>query len=493
MLWSLLKIIAFIAVIAAVTFGAGQIMDTGGAVTIQFGGNEISVTPIQAVIAIILFVVALWCLEYLIGLATAVFRFFNGDETAISRYFGRSREKRGFDALADGMVAIAAGDSRTAVAKSAAAERYLEKPELTNLVNAQAAEMSGDTKRALKYYKQLLEDDRTRFVGVHGIMKQKLAEGDTDTALKLAEKAFALKPQHDPTLNTLFDLQTEKSEWSGAQKTIEAKVRSGHMPRDVGRRREAVLALADAKQLLDAGDIDAGKAAAFKAQKLSPALVPAAVLAAEMHMLDDSKRAATNVLKKAWSANPHPDLAAAFAEIEPEETAALRLKRFNALTRINAENSETKLLSAELALADEDFPAARRAARELAETEPTARSLSIMAAIEKGEGAPDQVVRGWLTKALNASRGPQWVCDNCKNIHSSWAPRCENCESFDALDWKTPPSGEDLKSSTAMLGFTAGMLAGETQPSAASEIDVEPVTVEDADVVEHPSDKDTIH
>jgi HemY protein len=469
MLWSLTKLFIFVALIAAVTFFAGMVMDAGGSVVMQFGGYEIAITPIQAVVGVVLFVVTLWLLQWLLGVCLVVFHFFNGDETAISRYFNRNREERGFKALTDGMVALAAGESKEAIDKAAQAERYLNRPELTNLMNAQAAEASGDTKRALKYYKRLLKDDQTRFVGVQGLMKQKLADGETDVALKLAEKAFALRPSHDPTLNALFDLQTEKAEWDGAQKTIEAKVRSGHLPKDVGRRRDAILSLENARALLEAGEIESGKAAAIAANKGSPALVPAAVLAAEMYLLDDNKRAATTALKKAWATTPHPDLAAAFAEIVPNETSEERLKRFTALTKQNSESSETKLLQAELALADEDFPAARRAARELAENEPTTRSLTIMAAIEKGEGAPEKTVRAWLSKALNASRGAQWVCESCSNIHSSWQPRCENCATFDSLSWQTPPAG-DLKSSTAMLGFTAGILTGEAQKIEVAEI-----------------------
>jgi len=447
MLWSVVKIILFVALIAAITFGAGAVMDTGGSIKMEFAGQEVSISPIQAIIGLVLFVVALWVLEWVMGILVSIFKFFNGDETAISRYFGRNKEERGYKALADGMVALAAGEGKEAIDKAAQAERLLQRPQLTNLINAQAAEASGDTKRALKYYKRLLEDDQTRFVGVQGLMKQKLTEGDTSTALRLAEKAFALRPSHGDTMNALFDLQTETAEWKGAQKTIEAKVRAGKLPKDVGRRREAILSLADARQLLEDGDIDAGKTAAVAANKASPDLIPAAVLAAEMHMLDDNKRAATNAVKKAWGANPHPDLAAAFAEIEPSENSTQRLKRFGALTRLKSDSSETKLLAAELALADEDFPAARRAARELAETEPTVRSLTIMAAIEKGEGADDKTVRAWLNRALNASRGPQWVCDSCSNIHTNWQPRCENCSTFDSL---------------TTLGFTAGVLTDDT-------------------------------
>ncbi len=476
MIWSVIKIILFIGLIATITYGAGIVMDTGGSITMQFGGQEVAITPIQAIIALVALVLVLWLLQWVFGILVATFKFFNGDETAISRYFGRNKEERGYKALAEGMVALAAGEGKEAIDKAATAERLLKRPQLTNLVSAQAAEASGDTRRALKYYKRLLQDDQTRFVGVQGLMKQKLTEGDTDTALALAEKAFALRPGHDETMTALFDLQTEKSEWKGAQKTIEAKVRAGKLPKDVGRRREAILGLADARQMLDAGDIEGGQTAAIAANKASPDLIPAAVLAAEMHMLNENKRAATNALKKAWATQPHPDLAAAFAEIAPDENSAKRLKRFTALTKIATESAETKLLKAELALADEDFPAARRAARELAENEPTVRSLTIMAAIEKGEGADDKTVRAWLNKALNAPRGPQWVCDSCSNIHSGWQPRCENCETFDSLSWKTPPAGEQ-PASAAMLGFTAGMLTGDANAP-------KETVVEDAEIVE---------
>lgn len=479
MLWSVTKIVIFIGLIAVVALGAAFVIDTGGEVRIAFGGQELSLQPIVAVIAFILALVAVWISVVLLGLCLAVFRFFNGDETAITRYFNRRHEQRGFEALADGMVALAAGEGRTAVAKAAKAERYLNRPELTHLINAQAAELAGDNNRALKYYKNLLDNDRTRFVGVKGILKQKLAEGDTETALKLAEKAFAIRPDHGETLNTLFTLQSAASEWKGAGNTIAAEVRARLLPKDVGKRRAAVLALAEARALLDDGDIDAGKAAALRANKQAPGLVPAAILAAEMHMLDEAKRPATVVLKKAWAQNPHPDLASAFAEIAPDETPVQRIKRFAALTKVNPDHQETRLLRAELALADEDFPAARRAVKGLLDDQPSARALTIMAAVEKGEGAEAKVIHAWLNKALSAPRGPQWICSNCSKIHSQWMPICDNCTAFDTLDWTSPKETAELKSSTALVGLMPDVIAeAEPEPEPAQPVVVKDVHIE---------------
>lgn len=142
---------------------------------------------------------------------------FNGDETAISRYFNKSKEERGYKALTDSMVALASGESKNAINNATRAERLLKRPQLTNLINAQVAEAFGDNKRAFKYYKRLLDNDQTRFIGVQGLLNQKLIEEDTETALLLA-KSFSLRPNHDHTLNVLFDLQTGGEDWKGAQK-----------------------------------------------------------------------------------------------------------------------------------------------------------------------------------------------------------------------------------------------------------------------------------
>lgn len=451
MLWSLLKVILFVLVVAGLAYGAEVLMATGSGLLIAVGGWEFTLGPLQAVIVALLLLAGLWLILRIIGFVVAILRFLNGDETAISKYFDRNRERKGYQALSDGLMALASGESRLALSRAQKAEKYLAKPELTTLLVAQAAEAVGDTKRASDAYKALLADDRTRFVGVRGLLKQKLAEGDTETALKLAEKAFALKPRHAETQDTLLKLQAEHADWKGARATLGAKLKAGELPRDVYRRRDAVLALQEARGVFDDSASIEAREAAIEANRLSPDLIPAAGMAARSLISKGNKKEAARVLKKAWAIQPHPDLAAAFAEIEPEESPTDRLKRFKLLTAIKPDDEQTKLLQAELLLAAEDFPAARRALGDLVDRHPTQRSLAIMAAIERGEGADEAVVRGWMARAMTAPRGPQWCCDKCQAIHAQWAPICDNCEGFDTLSWRdaventgASPTGTEL-------------------------------------------------
>ncbi len=457
MLWSLFKVVLFFCLIAFLAWGAGQLMDAEGAIRVAFANTEFTLGPLQAVIAAILLILLVWVVIKLLGLLVALLRFLNGDETAISRHFSRSRERKGLNALSDAMLALASGEGKEAQSKAQRAEKYLDRPDLTRLLVAQGAEMTGDRKTAESVYKDLLSDERTRFVGVRGLMKQKLEDGDTDTALALAQKAFALKPKHVETQDTLLRLQAGKHDWAGARQTLGAKLKHGSLPRDVHKRRDAVLALSEAKDLLAADSDIKARENAIEANRLSPDLIPAASLAAREYIRNNQTRYATRVLKKAWDAQPHPDLAAAFAEIAPDETPDQRVRRFTTLTRLKPDFPETRMLLAELHIANEDFPAARRALGDLATVHPTARSVTIMAAIERGEGADDAVVRGWLTKAVSVPRGPQWVCDNCHAVHSEWEPICGNCGAFDTFSWREPKEGVvAMPAQTEMLPLIVG-------------------------------------
>jgi HemY protein len=485
MLWSLLKVILFVTLVAALSYVASLLLDTGGGVRVTAAGWEFTLGPLQAAIGALLLLGAMWLVMRLVGLIVATLRFLNGDETALSRYFDRNRERKGYEALAEGMMALAAGEGRLALVKAQRAERYLARPELTTLLVAQAAEASGDTARATTAYKALLGAEKTRFVAIRGLLAQKLAEGDGATALKLAEKALALKPRHRDIQDILLKLQSDARDWKGARGTLAAKLRGGALPRDLYRRRDALLALQEARALTDDSASIEAREAAIEANRKSPDLIPAAAMAARSLTAKGDRKGAAKVLKKAWDAQPHPDLAAAFAEIEPEESPAARLKRFRLLTAIHPEREETRLLLAELHLAAEDFPAARRAIGDLATTHPTQRTLAIMAAVERGEGAPEDVVRGWLARALTAPRGPQWVCESCNTAHAAWDPICEQCGGFDTLAWREPTDRPGPSpTGTELLPLVVGARKDASPaPSPAAAADAGPGAVIDLDVI----------
>ena len=457
MLWSLIKILIFVAMVMLISFGAGRLMEAQGGVMIQYAGLELSFGALQAALLVLGLLVSFWLVLKLLGLVVALLRFINGDETALSRYFDRNRERRGFEALSDGLMALASGDGRDAMAKARKADRLLNRPDLTNLIMAQAAVANGDRQTAKATYKKLLKDPKTRFVGTYGLLQQHLQDGDTEVALKLAEHAFALKPRHGETQDVLLKLQAGREDWRGVRTTLTAKLKHGSLPKDVHKRRDAVFALSQSRDLRAEGKLEEAQTYAVEANRLAPGLVPAALLSAEGHREQNNVKQASRILRAAWQLAPHPDLAAGFAALAPDEASAARLKRFGQFTKGTESHPETKMLMAELYVAMADFDAARQALGDLAKTDPTMRALTILAAIERGDGADDQSVRRLLTQAISAQRDPQWICDNCGHVHHDWEPVCLNCEAIDSIAWKRPPMSEAV--SPDMLPLIVGHMA----------------------------------
>ena len=457
MLWSLIKILSFVAMVMLISFGAGRLMEAQGGVMIQYAGLELSFGALQAALLVLGLLVSFWLVLKLLGLVVALLRFINGDETALSRYFDRNRERRGFEALSDGLMALASGDGRDAMAKARKADRLLNRPDLTNLIMAQAAVANGDRQTAKATYKKLLKDPKTRFVGTYGLLQQHLQDGDTEVALKLAEHAFALKPRHGETQDVLLKLQAGREDWRGVRTTLTAKLKHGSLPKDVHKRRDAVFALSQSRDLRAEGKLEEAQIYAVEANRLAPGLVPAALLSAEGHREQNNVKQASRILRAAWQLAPHPDLAAGFAALAPDEASEARLKRFGQFTKGTESHPETKMLMAELYVAMADFDAARQALGDLAKTDPTMRALTILAAIERGDGADDQSVRRLLTQAISAQRDPQWICDNCGHVHHDWEPVCLNCEAIDSIAWKRPPMSEAV--SPDMLPLIVGHMA----------------------------------
>ncbi len=120
-----------------------------------------------------------------------------------------------------------------------------------------------------------------------------------------------------------------------------------------------------------------------------------------------------------------------------------------------------------------------------------------MAAIERGEGGSEAVVRGWLAKAIGAPRGPQWICDTCGTVHSDWLPVCTSCEAFDSLSWKSAPVGSvPTTMSAEMLPLLTGQrteTVHEDVPAVlADDVALVEATEGDADVLsdaERPADR----
>ena len=247
MFWTLIKLLVFVVAVIALAYGAGALMDSGQTVGLRILDMEFTLGPIQAIIAFVVLLVALWLVLKAISLSLALLHFMNGDETAIRRFFMRNREKRGLDALLSAMLAQSTGDSKTAMVKAEKAHKLLNRPIMTNLLIAQAAEAKGNNALALEHYKGFAGSDPAAVAllsAVQGLIRAELALGETERKRahwRSRHWTCNPAPMSTDARTPLLKLQTE-ARGTGAAPARRWKPRNpaGHLPRDVYRRRDAV-------------------------------------------------------------------------------------------------------------------------------------------------------------------------------------------------------------------------------------------------------------
>ena len=431
---------------------AGYLNDTPGGVNLVFYSEEFRFSFLSAIFFLLIIIVAILILIKILNFLSAVLSFFRGDETAIKRFFERSKERRGLKAFSNSLIALEEGENDKAFSEAKKAEKLLRFPQMTALLGARATRANGLISSEKEYNKKLLKYPETQIVGLRGLINSSLEDGDIDTALALAEKAKKLNPKNVGVTETLFNLQCKNQDWEGAHKSVSEMFRQKQsLTGEELRRRESVVLTAAAKENQLNGLTEKSLSLARQAVKKTPEFIPAIIVCAELEHLVGKKSSGVKLIKSAWAVAPHPLLASVYANFFPEETPENRLDRFQSLLR-NLKHLEAAIISANLHIAIEDFPKARSVLVPFTEAELDSRVATLMAAAEKGCGEDEKVVSGWLSKSTTSKRPPEWICDRCGYI-DSWRPVCSKCDTFDSQIWASPSNSTELHHGLTTLPF----------------------------------------
>ncbi|MFA6019112.1 MAG: heme biosynthesis HemY N-terminal domain-containing protein [Rhodospirillales bacterium] len=423
----MLRLLRYLAGVGLLVAGAVWLADRPGAVSMDWLGWQIETSmPVLMVLLLLAGFLLFWLAR--------IFGFLVGMPNVFGRMLAERKQRKGYEALTKGLVAVAAGDPKEALRQARQADSYLGTPPLSLLLAAQAAQLAGDEEGATHHFEAMQKRPETEFLALRGLLTQALKKGERAKALDYARKAYALKPDADWVFAALSDLLIEDKAWEEAL-DLTAKAAKRHLIGDVAaKRRKALLTLEAAMQ---ASDAKHGAKLAQTAFDLAPDL-PAAAIAAARRLKETGVEAkAARLLEKAWKANPHPSLHQAMMGLLEGEEALKQELAVERLVSGAADHPESRIAVARAALKARLWGKARSSLAPLTANAPEARVIALMAAIDEGEGKlSDSVV--WLRRLGEATPDPAWVCSSCGHTCEDWSSSCPACHGFDALTWKRP-------------------------------------------------------
>jgi len=344
------------------------------------------------------------------------------------------RAATGQQAIVRGLMAIGAGDVGAARRFAAKAGRLAPEQPLLLMLQAQAAQLSGEANGATAAFRAMADRSDTKLFGLHGLFIEAQRRNDLAAARMYAEDAAKASPSLAWAGQAALEFRCHDGAWPGALEALERNRKGGLVHSDVFRRQRAVLLTAQALSLKDR-DPAAASDLAQEAAKLCPGLVPAAALAGRLVAEAGEPRKAGRILEAAWRKSPHPDIANAYADLVPGASARDRLLRVRLLARLAESHLEGALALANAALEAHEFAEARASLAPLAPT-PTRRVATLMARIEAAEHGDTGLAREWMARAVHAAHDPVWTADGV--IAETWMPVSPVTGRLDAFQWRVP-------------------------------------------------------
>jgi HemY protein len=463
----MIRIILFLLLITLASAGAAWVADQPGNVVMTWNGWRASPSvPVFVLLLGITIVAAVLLWSMLRGLWRM--------PGHIRRRSRERRVARGRHAITQGLLAIGHGDPASARAHAEIARRHAAQDPLTLLLHAQSAQLDGDRGGAQRAFRAMAEREDTRLLGLRGLFVEAQRADDPVSAVMIAEEALKLAPASTWASHAVLGFRCAKGDWAGALAILEANYASGLIDKPAYRRQRGVLLTARALEL-ETVDRDLSRDSVMEAIKLAPTLVPTAVLASKYESEAHQIRRSMRIVEAAWLAQPHPDLADAYAHVKLGDSARQRLVRMETLAAKAPGHLESALAIARAAIDATEYARAREALAPFIAA-PTQRVAMLMAEIERTEHGDSGRARAWTLRAVRALHDPVWTADGY--VSATWRPVSPVTGRLDAFQWQTPvaalPSAKDAAIEPSP--FEEAMLAPRREPLAkiASEPATEP-------------------
>ncbi|MEO6843256.1 MAG: heme biosynthesis HemY N-terminal domain-containing protein [Bradyrhizobium sp.] len=472
----MIRIILFLLLIALAAMGAAWVADQPGEVTMTWGGwGAHPSVPVFVLLLGIAIVAAILVWTILL----ALWRLPKG----IKRGRRERRIARGRHAITQGLLAVGHGDSSSARAHAEVARRHAAQDPLALLLHAQSAQLDGDRAGAQRAFRAMAEREDTRLLGLRGLFVEAQRADDPVAAVMIAEEALKLAPASTWASHAVLGFRCAKGDWSGALAILDTNLSAGLIDKATYRRQRGVLLTARALEL-ETVDRDSSRESAMEAVKLAPTLVPAAVLASKFDSEAHQIRRSMRIIEAAWLAQPHPDLADAYAHVKLGDSARQRLVRIETLAAKAPGHLESALAIARAAIDATEYARAREALAPFIAA-PTQRVAMLMAEIERTEHGDSGRARAWTLRAVRALHDPVWTADGY--VSSTWRPVSPVSGRLDAFVWQTPLAAlpSDRNATIEPSPFEEAMLA---PPAPRREASAAPATEPAAEPAADPSE-----
>ncbi len=384
----------------------------------------------------------IWIFITLLRLIHAVFK----TPKKLMKLYEADKRKKSFRALTRGLVAVAAGDVKRATQYSKQTKALW--PDINGLpllLEAQSAKLRGEDGLAQNRFERLLKNKDAAFLGVRGLLKSALDEGNFQRALDFARQAEKQHPKKSWIVKCVYELEIKNRLWTDALRTNhKLKKIKKENTEQLNKDRIAIYLHHHDKNIKKGYDRQA-LSEVEKAYKLDPSFVPTIVRYCDYLLREGKRKKAIKIVEQAWQVNSHPDLADIWRRLEPtlkgksaEKDYEKLMAWYERLIDLNSENADGHIAAAKAAMHMEYWGEAKSYLMTAENIYPSAQIYRLQAIVEQNSTQNDEAIHRLMDRASNALADKKWICSETGMTYDHWNTIAQPHGSFNTMIWDSP-------------------------------------------------------
>lgn len=253
----MIRLVTLLIIAGLFATGMAWLADRAGGLTITIGTYEYHTSVAIAAALLTLLVIAGF---YLLRLFSLLWR----SPGIFGHWMSARKQRAGYDALSQGLIAAAANNAEEARKAARKAESLLGERPLALLLTAQSARLDNDEEKQSAAYRAMLARPEMEYLGARGLFDQAMRGGDNVSAAEHAQRALKLRPLTSPwAFEALFDMAVGSDRLDDAQGLLDDAIKQKALDAETVSRFQTALAVARARQRIAQPVVPAPSAQVF--------------------------------------------------------------------------------------------------------------------------------------------------------------------------------------------------------------------------------------
>jgi len=434
----MLKILWYIFLVFITTSGVVWLIENNGTIVVNWLGYELQTDILVAILTLGFFALTIIFTSYILTKILAI-KFPKLLKLLFRKSYTEKLEKiilkhqLGLEELSKLLLALEVEDFTKGKEIYQTLKNNIKNKAFNDFFEAKFALENQDFKTAENLFAQFKDNPHSKILFLKAKLKIAIQSKEDDKAINIAKEILALKKDSYKTAQDLLNLYKKNGHWQSAKALIN-EIGADKFGEELQQRDKVILNASLAQEALKNKKYLQAIRYSKIALNINDQFFPATEILIKSWIKLGLRFKAISIIKKTWKDNPNLILAEIYSSLYRKSSTQKRVDAIKKLVISNPDSTHSNSAIGIVAFRAGAYKIAREFLNLAILKEKSRHLYLLLAYTEKHLGNHEEFYKN-LTIAKMLPKESYYTCSSCDHGSTKWQATCDNCGSFDSLQW----------------------------------------------------------